>query len=86
VGIDTDLTVPAGTRVLQGLVAQPNEDTPSTIAQRTGLSIADVDATLVDLKRQHLVRRWGEIHWQATGMGADAVAANGSNGSNGSHA
>jgi hypothetical protein len=80
VGLDTDLTVPAGTRVLQGLVSQPNEDTSPTIAQRTGLSIADVDATLIDLKRQHLVRRWGEIHWQATGMGADAVAANGSNG------
>jgi hypothetical protein len=79
VSIDADLTVPTGTRVLRALVEHPQEDTSATIALRSGLSVDDIDATLLDLKRQHLARRWGEIHWQATGLGVDA-AANGSNG------
>jgi hypothetical protein len=60
--------------VLGVLSAHPSDDTVLAIAGHSGLTAIEVEATLGDLKRQHLVRRW-ETHWQITGTGADAVAA-----------
>ncbi len=60
--------------VLGTLAAFPSDDTVLAIAGHSGLSAPEVEATLGDLKRQHLVRRW-ETHWQLTGTGADAAAA-----------
>ncbi len=60
--------------VLGSLAAHPSDDTVAAIAGHSGLSAPEVEATLGDLRKLRLVRRW-ETHWQLTGTGEDVVAA-----------
>jgi DNA-binding IclR family transcriptional regulator len=55
--------------VLGSLLVYPGEDTAAAVAQRSGLPVAEVEATLAELQRRHALRRW-ETHWQLTTTGS----------------
>jgi glutamate dehydrogenase/leucine dehydrogenase len=48
------------------------DDTAAGIATRSGLSVEEVHAMLMDLKRRHLARQW-ESHGQITSAGMVAA-------------
>jgi DNA-binding IclR family transcriptional regulator len=62
--------------VLAALLADHEEDTAAGIAEHAGLPVAEVQAALLELKGQRLVRRW-ESHWQLTTTGSAEASARG---------
>jgi hypothetical protein len=71
-GADEEPKMPDAIYVLRSLAAHPQDDTVPGIARWSGLSVDQVDATLLDLRHRHLARRW-ESHWQITTAGLVAA-------------